>query len=44
LVEEGILIRNLSRPGRLYNCFRVCVGTEEENRLFIAALKKQFAG
>lgn len=44
LVAEGILIRNLSRPGRLYNCFRVSVGTEEENRLFIAALKKLVAG
>jgi histidinol-phosphate aminotransferase len=41
LKEEGILIRNLSRPGRLYNCFRVCVGTEEENRLFIEALHKR---
>jgi len=41
LKEEGVLIRNLSRPGRLYNCFRVCVGTEEENRLFIEALHKR---
>jgi histidinol-phosphate aminotransferase len=41
LKEEGILIRNLSRPGRLYNCYRVCVGTEEENRLFIEALRKR---
>lgn len=44
ILEQGVLIRNLSRPGRLYNCFRVCVGTEEENRLFVAALKKSLAG
>lgn len=44
LIEDGILIRNLSRPGRLYNCFRVCVGTEEENRLFIDALQRRLKG
>jgi histidinol-phosphate aminotransferase len=44
ILEQGVLIRNLSRPGRLYNCFRVSVGTEEENRLFVAALKKSLAG
>jgi len=39
IVEDGILIRNLCRPGRLYNCFRVSVGTEEENRMFIDSLR-----
>lgn len=41
LIEDGILIRNLSRPGRLYNCFRISIGTEEENRLFIEALQRR---
>ncbi len=41
LIEDDILVRNLSRPGRLYNCFRVSVGTEEENRLFIDALHRR---
>ncbi len=44
LIEDGILIRNMSRPGRLYNCLRVCVGTEEENRLFIEALQGRMSG
>lgn len=44
LIEDGILIRNLSRPGRLYNCFRVSVGTEEENKLFIEALQRRIRG
>ncbi len=44
LIEDGILIRNLSRPGRLYNCFRVSVGTEEENRLFIDSLQRRLQG
>jgi histidinol-phosphate aminotransferase len=44
LIEDKILIRNLSRPGRLYNCFRVCVGTEDENRLFIEALTRRMNG
>ncbi len=44
LIKDGILIRNMSRPGRLYNCFRVCVGTEEENRLFIESLQRQLNG
>ncbi len=41
LIEDGILIRNLSRPGRLYNSFRVSVGTEDENRLFIDSLQRR---
>jgi histidinol-phosphate aminotransferase len=44
LIEDGILIRNMSRPGRLYNCFRVCVGTEEENKLFVESLQRQLNG
>ncbi len=44
LIEDDLLIRNLSRPGRLYNCFRVCVGTEDENRLFVDALTRRLNG
>jgi histidinol-phosphate aminotransferase len=44
LIEDGILIRNMSRPGRLYNCFRVCVGTEDENRLFVESLQRRLIG
>jgi histidinol-phosphate aminotransferase len=44
LIEDGVLVRNLSRPGRLYNCLRVCVGTEDENRQFIAALTRRLNG
>lgn len=44
LLEDGILIRNLSRPGRLYNCFRVCVGTDEENGKFVESLQRHLNG
>lgn len=37
---EGVLVRNLGRPGPLRNCLRVTVGTPEENRAFIKALRK----
>ncbi len=43
LIQDGILIRNLSRPGRLYNCFRVSIGTEEENRQFIESLQRRLS-
>lgn len=41
LKKEGVLIKNLknSHP-LLQNCLRVTVGTERENRAFLAALKK----
>jgi histidinol-phosphate aminotransferase len=44
LIEDNVLIRNLGRPGRLYNCLRVCVGTEDENRQFIDALTRRLNG
>jgi histidinol-phosphate aminotransferase len=44
LIQDGVLIRNLSRPGRLYNCFRVSVGTDEENGIFIESLRRRLAG
>jgi len=40
LQERGILIKNLHLPGSpLENCFRVTVGTHEENDAFIAAIE-----
>jgi len=39
LLGEGILIRNLNKPGALKNCLRVTVGTPEENGVFLAALE-----
>lgn len=38
LVEQGVLVRNLDRPGPLSGCLRVTVGTPEENHRFLAAL------
>jgi histidinol-phosphate aminotransferase len=35
LMENGILIRNLSGHPRLKNCLRVTIGTPEENRAFL---------
>lgn len=40
LLSDGILIRNLNRPGKLKNCLRVCVGTPEENDEFIKCLSE----
>ena len=40
LIEKGILVKNLNRPGRLENCMRVTVGKTEENGAFLAAMKK----
>lgn len=39
LIENGVLIRNLNRPGRLENCMRVTIGTPEENAAFLGAMK-----
>ena len=39
LIEKGILIKNLNRPGRLENCMRVTVGTPAENDAFLDAMK-----
>lgn len=40
LLEEGVLIRDLSHMEGLKNCLRVTVGTPEENDLFLEALRK----
>jgi histidinol-phosphate aminotransferase len=40
LKQAGILIKNLNKPGPLKNCLRVTIGTPEENKEFLAALKK----
>ncbi len=40
LKDKGVLIKNLHQPGTaLENCFRVTIGTEDENDKFIEALK-----
>ncbi|MGE5172354.1 MAG: histidinol-phosphate transaminase [Betaproteobacteria bacterium] len=39
LKQEGILVKNLNRPGPLRNCLRVTIGTPEENREFLSTLK-----
>jgi len=43
LLREGIIIRPLKAFG-LPHCLRISVGTDEENRLFIEALKKVLVG
>jgi histidinol-phosphate aminotransferase len=40
LKANGILVKNLNRPGSLKNCLRVTVGTPEENIEFVDALKQ----
>lgn len=44
LVERGVLVRNLDRPGALAGCLRVTVGTPEENARFLAALAEALRG
>ncbi len=39
LKQAGILIKNLNKPGPLKNCLRVTIGTPEENKAFMSALK-----
>ncbi|MBT8124661.1 MAG: aminotransferase class I/II-fold pyridoxal phosphate-dependent enzyme, partial [Gammaproteobacteria bacterium] len=38
LLNNKIIIKNVSNDGLLENCLRVTVGTEEENQAFIRAL------
>jgi histidinol-phosphate aminotransferase len=40
LIEEGVLVRNMSHLPMMENCLRVSVGKPEENDIFINALKK----
>jgi histidinol-phosphate aminotransferase len=39
LKQQGILIKNLDRPGPLRNCLRVTVGAPEENNEFIGQMQ-----
>jgi histidinol-phosphate aminotransferase len=38
LLDAGVLIRNLDRPGLLRDCLRVTIGTPAENTAFLGAL------
>jgi histidinol-phosphate aminotransferase len=40
LCKQGVLIKNMDRPGPLQGCLRVTVGTQAENQAFIQALEK----
>jgi len=40
LRDDGVLIKNMDRPGPLANCLRVTVGTPEENQAFMHALEE----
>ena len=40
LYEQGVLVRDFSRSPYLENCLRVSIGTEEENTVFLAELRK----
>jgi histidinol-phosphate aminotransferase len=40
LCKDGVLIKNLDKPGPLQGCLRVTVGTQAENQAFIKALEK----
>jgi len=39
LYNDGVLVKNLDKPGPLQNCLRVTVGTQEENHAFMQALE-----
>jgi histidinol-phosphate aminotransferase len=39
LLEQNVLVRNLSRPGPLQNCLRITAGTPEENSKCLEALR-----
>jgi histidinol-phosphate aminotransferase len=43
LLERGVLVRNLSRPGPLENCLRITAGTQEENDACLRALRAALA-
>lgn len=40
LIKRDILVRNLSKPGPLFNCLRIGVGTPEENEILCKALEE----
>jgi histidinol-phosphate aminotransferase len=39
LCDRGIVVRNFDRPGPLEGCLRITVGTSEENKLLLDALR-----
>lgn len=39
LLDHGVLVRNLDRPGPLQNCLRITIGTPEDNDLFLNGLR-----
>lgn len=41
LVENDILIRKFSNNGLLKDCFRVTIGTRDENEIFISMIKEE---
>ncbi len=43
LIENKIMIKNVANNDLLENCLRVTVGTEKENKAFLAALKCSLA-
>ncbi len=43
LIENKIMIKNVANNDLLKNCLRVTVGTEKENKSFLAALKSSLA-
>ena len=43
LLELGVLVRNLSRPGPLERCLRITAGTAEENETCLRALRAAVA-
>ncbi|HET6923877.1 MAG TPA: histidinol-phosphate transaminase [Anaeromyxobacteraceae bacterium] len=43
LLERGVVVRNLSRPGPLANCLRVTAGTPEENQRCVDAMRAALA-
>jgi histidinol-phosphate aminotransferase len=42
LKRQGVLVRNLNSPA-LRNCLRVTVGTPDENRILLSALRESLA-
>lgn len=39
LLGQGVLVKNVARPGLLDRCLRITVGTPDENRRVVAALR-----
>ena len=38
LLDHGVLVRNLDRPGPLQNCLRITIGRPEDNDMFLEGL------